>query len=126
MEKLLTILFVFTLEIYGSGAVFFRALEYMEGRRFRNRWIPRLAAVPVSGMVTLLTCGLMRGLSGFSAHPAAEAVAGLFVAAMLAAALSAAGVVLSVCAKKRREAARSRKKENPPRIYMRERVRRAG
>ena len=123
MEKLLTILFVFTLEIYGSGAVFFRALEYMEGRRVCNRWIPRLAAVPVSGMVTLLTCGLMRGLSGFSAHPAAEAVAGLFVAAMLAAALSAAGLLLSVCVKRRHPA---RKKENPPRIYMRERVRRAG
>ena len=123
MEKLLATLFVFALEIYGSGAVFFRALEYMEGRRFRNRWIPRLAAVPVSGMVTLLTCGLMRGLSGFSAHPAAEAVAGLFVAAMLAAALSAAGLLLSVCVKRRHPA---RKKENPPRIYMRERVRRAG
>lgn len=126
MEKLLTTLFVFALEMYGSGAVFFRAMEYMEGRRFRSRWIPRLAAVPVSGMVTLLTCGLMRGLSGFSAHPAAEAVAGLFVAAMLAAALSAAGTLLSACAKRKREEARSRKKESPPRIYMRERVRRAG
>ena len=123
MENLFGVLLILGLELYGSGAVFFRALEYIEGRRFRRRWAVRLAAIPASGLLTLLTCWMMRGLSCFSAHPVAEAAASLFVAAMLASAFSAVRPLLLRRGKMRRPL---RKREHPPCLLMREQVRRAG
>ena len=78
---------------YGSGLFFFRVLRYIEGHPVGSRMFRLLAAFPLSIFFTLFTRFLMRGASGYAAHPIAEAICSLIFAALFASVASAAALL---------------------------------
>ena len=90
-----------------TGAAFAAALRYMEGRRVL-RGIPSAAGCLTGGGVAcLLSDGLLYGVAGFSSRPFLGLLAGIAMAALVAAACSGARVLL---AGKKRQTVRLRSK----------------
>ena len=94
---------------YGSGLFFFCVLCYIEGHPIGSRMFRRLAAFPLSVFFTLFARLMMRGVSGYAAHPVAEAVCSLIFAALFASAASAAALLFFQHKKCPQQAAAGRK-----------------